>query len=1007
MPKHQYHVFRVDYDAELGSKELKSSDKKLMDDFTIHSSFLPHKHTVEHHVYSIDGDLLESNHNYTSHTFSQDSEIASGKAAGLTLDPENDAKRLGYDTGGVVFVYNFLDDLFSESKVKSSFFIEEISKDRTEIRLLSTQLTDKYISDKVATVKDKFNSSSYKYDFRLNLKKNNLPLVVNIDTQEYKDSVSVILKLYRPLSDEVGLKSQVSLEEIVSNTEAYEIETTTTPDEINIPELRGPNFAIEEALNVGNPTQYFNYQELFNYPLTSSYREVSALFNEKGAQLSIDYTEYSNFAHFSSVEERLRNFKYKLDSIEAYQSSIDAISNGNSPALGITGSKVYYTDLINNIVHNFDHYDRYLYFESSSYSWPKTNNYKPYINQIGSATGSFWTQKLVEAQRYDNDNLNSLRYSIPSFLREDSTNIQYEAFIDMLAQHFDNIWVYTQAVTDKYDADNRLDHGISRDLVQDALRGFGTKLYSSNKSTLDLFNMFVGETYNTGSEQISTFISASDKIISEDNYRKEVYKRLYHNLPLLLKAKGTERGVKALINSFGIPTYNQLDGSISASNHPTGSHYGTLVRTVGGIQTDNDVYLSPISSSTSITPRIRVDNTGSIVTGNTLSRDVSIVERDRKYSQDTNFIEVGHSPSDDINKKIYDFYTSSVFNIDEYIGDPGFAYSSSYDALVNEATNTLEQIVTSAHNLQDFTRILKFYDNVVFKMVKDFLPARGSISTGIIIKPHVLERNKILQPQATVTRHEYTGSIDVVQISGSHTGEYYQADIDQDPVYNSINDYINNSPAYYTTIRKDIPTAYTLSVEVPDGVANYTYHNHETTKYDGEFSGSLIRVSNGEQNENNPYKYDSSSPVFFKYNFINGSVNCQIIAGAFIPGNLPTPTPTPTPQPPENTPTPTPIGAPTNTPTPTPLPTATPTPTPTPIVGCWNATVTNSTNQTKIINYDDCCGNNRGQSFPPNSSNVALDFCIDGAANSIDTGLTLTYGIACDPDCGGGGQSSG
>ena len=95
MPKHQYHVFRVDYDAELGSKELKSSDKKLMDDFTIHSSFLPHKHTVEHHVYSIDGDLLESNHNYTSHTFSQDSEIASGKAAGLTLDPENDADNEG------------------------------------------------------------------------------------------------------------------------------------------------------------------------------------------------------------------------------------------------------------------------------------------------------------------------------------------------------------------------------------------------------------------------------------------------------------------------------------------------------------------------------------------------------------------------------------------------------------------------------------------------------------------------------------------------------------------------------------------------------------------------------------------------------------------------------------------------------------------------------------------------------------------------------------------------
>ena len=35
---------------------------------------------------------------------------------------------------------------------------------------------------------------------------------------------------------------------------------------------------------------------------------------------------------------------------------------------------------------------------------------------------------------------------------------------------------------------------------------------------------------------------------------KEVWKRLYHNLPYLLKTKGTERGIRALITSYGIPS---------------------------------------------------------------------------------------------------------------------------------------------------------------------------------------------------------------------------------------------------------------------------------------------------------------------------------------------------------------------------------------------------------------------------------------------------------------------
>ncbi len=53
-------------------------------------------------------------------------------------------------------------------------------------------------------------------------------------------------------------------------------------------------------------------------------------------------------------------------------------------------------------------------------------------------------------------------------------------------------------VINKYDADNRLNFGISRDLVADAIRDFGVKLYQNNFSNEDLFTAFLGLTPEGG-----------------------------------------------------------------------------------------------------------------------------------------------------------------------------------------------------------------------------------------------------------------------------------------------------------------------------------------------------------------------------------------------------------------------------------------------------------------------------------------------------------------------------
>ena len=60
----------------------------------------------------------------------------------------------------------------------------------------------------------------------------------------------------------------------------------------------------------------------------------------------------------------------------------------------------------------------------------------------------------------------------------------------MVAQYYDNVWLYTKDVTQKYNADNRLDFGISKDLVADAIKDFGVKLYQNNFSNEDLYTAF-------------------------------------------------------------------------------------------------------------------------------------------------------------------------------------------------------------------------------------------------------------------------------------------------------------------------------------------------------------------------------------------------------------------------------------------------------------------------------------------------------------------------------------
>ena len=59
---------------------------------------------------------------------------------------------------------------------------------------------------------------------------------------------------------------------------------------------------------INNSTLELSYTNLINTTLTSSKNQFNSLLEEKEIDINIDYTDYSEFVHFSSAKERVDNF---------------------------------------------------------------------------------------------------------------------------------------------------------------------------------------------------------------------------------------------------------------------------------------------------------------------------------------------------------------------------------------------------------------------------------------------------------------------------------------------------------------------------------------------------------------------------------------------------------------------------------------------------------------------------------------------------------------------------
>lgn len=810
------------------------TDESLISNSFINASFVGNNvDYVEAFVYDELGNLLNSNYNYTDYTLPSKSSVGKGNSYNsISLDPYSYVKSIGFDRGSTTVQYNFLRYLFNSSQ-GNYYWIKQISKSRTELVLASQTISNVNVLNGFNGYQAYAANKPYFADFYLNFGNNELIIAINVAyTTDSSGNANLLIKLYEPLPSDIDVKSKLWIVDQIAESVSYEVDIEIEAEsQANNNSLKGPNFKIDINQKLGLTTPYYNYNNLIASPITSSFNQMMSYYQDSAININVDYTNFSNFVHFSSATERINNFVYKLGLIESYTAQMNSqrsLVGGNTVASSSIG---FLSQSISNIITNFDIYEYYLYYTSASLAWPKVNSQIPYQQaSVTSSLGLNWLGStstvpsgsnasiLYSASYYDLTNPNMLINSIPQYLLDDPSNAPYETFVYMIGQHFDNIWVYYKDVTNKYNNTNNPQTGVSLDLIGDALKGFGIELYTNSNISNNLYYSMFGINADgsllppTGSEIIKNYVTSSLQTLPAHTIQNEIYKRIYHNLPYLLKTKGTHRGLKALIACYGIPD------SILTVNE-----FGSYdITTESGLLEINNQKAYAVSSSL-------------LISASLLSPYTTIQYNQTNRRPSVSKIEVGFSPADTMNAYI----TGSLgyFNIDQYIGNPTDQYSSSYKNL-DSLKNTVFSNATYPHSIWEYIRMIKFYNNSLFKMIKDFVPARANLSTGIIVKPHILERNKYIRHEPTATSSSYLSDITGSSITGS------------DPMH------ISHSTVY---VKNELTTLGFVPVS----------HSVGFEKFTGEFSGSEFYGQNWKKNQ-----FESSYQPFQTSNYIpSQSVN--------------------------------------------------------------------------------------------------------------------------------------
>lgn len=491
----------------------------------------------------------------------------------VTLSPELDLSDLGYISGKYTINYRFLRNYLGSGDAHK-LQIQEISANRLEIRVVPAFSSQFDNSDYLAMFESGFfqlPKSQVLPNLFLNRDANTSLRVFDYVQDKFTFSVtpySIIFKLNAPATTDIVVGDFLWLNQQVSDTISDSITIVPPKLKNNGIRIAGPNFDVLAKQHNNASTQFKSWDDLLTTNTQTSLDIANKLLSGsllEGIPLNIDYRSFENYNNFGSATERLMNLKYKVQLLEGYNGRIQALTTDldGLPDSSTTGSVYVLINVADAkakrdaLIGTFDGYENYVYYQSSSFvsnsygefyptTWPKSNSTKPYTNYSYTASqfDDWYDGIITSASLFDQNNDNSLYKILPAHIAEDDNNQGFLLFANMIGHYFDLTYSYIKQISLTHNRDQSLLDGFSKDLVYHVSKNLGIDFENGN-SLEDLWSYTLGANA-TGSLTSIYGTSAEDKT-------KETWKRIINNLPYLLKTKGTERGVRALINCFGIP----------------------------------------------------------------------------------------------------------------------------------------------------------------------------------------------------------------------------------------------------------------------------------------------------------------------------------------------------------------------------------------------------------------------------------------------------------------------
>ncbi|MEK9886474.1 MAG: hypothetical protein VW452_06180, partial [Pelagibacteraceae bacterium] len=217
---------------------------------------------------------------------------------------------------------------------------------------------------------DTIENSAYFREFILKFNNNIQATAINFQIDTIADPTEILIKLYDPLPNNLGVKSVFRIAEEIINPVSITVDLgEPTLDELIVgEEIKGPNLRIDTRLNASKPSTFRTYDQILGSSISSSFQNINNYLSSS-FELAIDFTDtntdsgyhFENFIHFSSAVERLKNFRYKLQLLESYDdeiNDIDTLEGAQTSSVVVIAERDKIEKKKSNLIGTFDQYER-------------------------------------------------------------------------------------------------------------------------------------------------------------------------------------------------------------------------------------------------------------------------------------------------------------------------------------------------------------------------------------------------------------------------------------------------------------------------------------------------------------------------------------------------------------------------------------------------------------------------------------------------------------------------